>query len=426
MREFEPTLQDAKEYVDRVGAADLVVGIATYNNAEAIGETVKTVRQGLRRFFGDYRFALVNSDGGSSDGTPERFAEAAGEENVVRAAHPIYPVHKLTAPYHGLPGRGSAYRTIFAIARQLNAKACALVDADGAGMAPEWIERLVRPVVEQGFDLVAPYYQRHKYDGTLTNGIIYPLIRALYGKRVRQPMGFEFGLSAPFLEYCGRQANWSTDAAATATDVWLCARAACDGFRMCEAYLGPKPDRGRQPAAEVSSILLQVVGPLFVEAERSSAAWQKVRGSQPLPTFGPRFPVKADEVAVETTRLTEAFRKGSQDLREIWGLVLSPATLIVLKKLAAAAENAFVLKDELWVRSVYEFLLGHRQRVIARDHLVQALTPLYLGWTASMIRQVERAGPVEFERRLEDLCLAYEAQKPYLISGWRWPDRFHP
>jgi hypothetical protein len=239
-------------------------------------------------------------------------------------------------------------------------------------------------------------------------------------------MGFEFGFSRPFVEYCARQPNWATDAAATATDVWLCTRAACDGFRICEAYLGPKPERPKQHAAEVSSILTQVLGPLFTEVERSSATWQKVKGSQPVPSFGPRLTVKTEPVPVETARLIEAFCKASVDLREIWGLVLSPATLIGLKKLASTPSTEFSMKDELWVRSVYEFALGYRQRVIARDHLLQALTPLYLGWVASFIRQVEHAGPAEFDRRLEELCVAYEMQKPYLISRWRWPDRFNP
>jgi hypothetical protein len=30
------------------------------------------------------------------------------------------------------------------------------------------------------------------------------------------------------------------------------------------------------------------------------------------------------------------------------------------------------------------------------------------------------------EQRIEALCLAYEAEKGYLISRWRWPDRFNP
>ncbi len=110
--------------------------------------------------------------------------------------HPLHPVHKITTPYHGLPGKGSAFRTIFQMAEKLNAKVCAVVDADLRSITPDWVDLLVRPVLQNQFDYVAPYYRRHKYDGTITNTIVYPLTRALYGRRVRQPIGGEFGLSA--------------------------------------------------------------------------------------------------------------------------------------------------------------------------------------------------------------------------------------
>jgi hypothetical protein len=64
--------------------------------------------------------------------------------------------------------------------------------------------------------------------------------------------------------------------------------------------------------------------------------------------------------------------------------------------------------------------------VIARDHLLRSLVPLYLAWLASFVREVRGAPPEEAERRLEQLCLAFEGEKPYLISQWRWPERFKP
>ena len=86
---------------------------------------------------------------------------------------------KFVTPYHGIPGKGSAFRTIFEIARDLNVKACAVVDSDLRSITPEWIELLIKPVLEDHYDYVSPYYMRHKYDGTITNSIVYPLTRAL-------------------------------------------------------------------------------------------------------------------------------------------------------------------------------------------------------------------------------------------------------
>ena len=97
-----------------------------------------------------------------------------------------------------------------------------------------------------------------------------------------------------------------------------------------------------------------------------------------------------------------------------------------MKKLALRPDEAFRMEDEIWARTVYDFSLAFRLRTIGRDHLLRALTPLYLGWAASFIQQIQQAGSEEVEKRIEKLCLTYEAQKPYLISRWRWPDRFNP
>jgi hypothetical protein len=58
-----------------------------------------------------------------------------------------------------------------------------------------------------------------------------------------------------------------------------------------------------------------------------------------------------------------------------------------------------------------------------RDHLLRSLTPLYTGWLASFVLQMERASLAQIEERVEQVCLAFEAEKRYLISRWRWPER---
>ena len=92
----------------------------------------------------------------------------------------------------------------------------------------------------------------------------------------------------------------------------------------------------------------------------------------------------------------------------------------------APLPEEFRIPDELWARIVYDFALAYRLRTIARDHLLRALTPLYLGWIASYAVEVESAGRSAVQRRWERLCGAYESGKPYFVSRWRWPDRFNP
>ncbi|MBU6423460.1 MAG: glycosyltransferase, partial [Chloroflexi bacterium] len=147
--------------IDRIGQADLLVGIPSYRNAGTIGHVARTVVDGLRRSFPKLRAVVVDSDGGSDDGTPDRVREALdGTPSVVGA-------------YVGPPGKGSAFRAIFEAAGKLGVRACAVVDSDLRSITPEWIERLLAPVVDGRADYVAPLYARHKHDGTITNTIAY-------------------------------------------------------------------------------------------------------------------------------------------------------------------------------------------------------------------------------------------------------------
>ncbi len=103
-----------------------------------------------------------------------------------------------------------------------------------------------------------------------------------------------------------------------------------------------------------------------------------------------------------------------------------PATLVELKRLTEPASGGFRLPDELWARIVYDFALAHRLRTINRDHLLRAMTPLYLAWVASYAKEVGTAPPTVVEYRLDQVGAAFETQKPYFVSRWRWPDRFNP
>ena len=107
-------------------------------------------------------------------------------------------------------------------------------------------------------------------------------------------------------------------------------------------------------------------------------------------------------------------------------MVLPPATVIELKRLSRQAENEFRFPAELWARIVYDFAVAHRLRLIGRDHLLRALTPLYMGCIASVILNTLASDNSQTENQIEQICMAYETQKPYLISRWRWPDRFTP
>jgi hypothetical protein len=327
-------------------------------------------------------------------------------------------VHHLTTPYHGLPGKGSAFRTLFQIVELAQAGALAVVDADLESITPDWFDSLLRPVVSQDFDYVAPYYKRHKHDGTITNSIVYPLTRALYGRRVRQPIGGEFGISGRMVSHFLKHGAWNTDVARYGIDIWMTTTAIAENFKVCQAYVGARIHDPRDPPLDLSEMLLQVVGSVFSLMEDHDLAWRNVLGSLPTPLLGITFADEPKPASINLAWAMESFQQGVRDLLPVYGQVFTSQQLKQLKSRAADPADEFTLEDELWVGLIYDMALAYHRRVMDRVHLLKSLAPLYLGWVASFVRQTENETVARVEDRIERLCLVYEQLKPYLLNQW--------
>ena len=426
MPDFGVVMQNGGAAIQEVGAADILVGIPTYNNADTIVPLVNAARSGALRY-PEYRTVIMQADGGSDDSTLTRARDALdGWSNFIQTSYPLYPVHKLAVSAYGIPGRDSAFQTIFSTAEQLGVRACCVIEPGLETVPPDWINSLVQPILESGFDFVAPQYLFNKYEGTITTGILYPVVRALFGKQIRQPLGIDFGFSGTFIRHCLSDNKWNREIRHQTVDLCTTLEAVHGGFKICQALLGARPRVRREPPLELSSVLTETVGSLFGQVESRAEQWQRVRGSEPVPTFGLRFDPEAEDPVIDVQSMIEKFRLGFANLQELWALILPPATLLELKKMSRQPDGEFRFPDEVWVRTIYDFSVAYHLRTLGRDHLMGALTPLYLGWVASFVLSVRESRPREVSLRIDNLCRTYEAEKPYLISRWRWPDRFMP
>jgi glycosyltransferase involved in cell wall biosynthesis len=402
-----------------LGEVDLLVGIPSYNNARTIGHVVQAAAVGFAKYFPGRRCVIVNSDGGSSDGTKEVVAGTHfASPEMVLVAHPLAPVHKIVTPYHGIPGKGSAFRTIFAIAERLRARACAVFDADLRSVTPQWVELLLAPVAHHDFDFVSPLYLRHKYDGTITNSIVYPLTRALYGKEVRQPIGGDFGFSGTLAAHYLAQPVWESNVARFGIDIWMTTTAIAGGFKVCQAFLGAKIHDPKDPGADLAGMLVQVVSSVFDLMRTYRERWPAVVGAGGVPLFGFPHGVGLEPVNVNVERMLGIFRQGSRDLVELWQKGLAPETLDAVAALARADGDRFHFPDALWVRVVYDFALAYHRQVLPSEQLLGSLVPLYLGRTASFVAATATSGADEVEAVISGLADEYVRQKPYLLARW--------
>jgi len=406
---------------------DIAVGIATYNHADTIGPLVEAAQSALRDPLSSHRGAVILADGGSTDGTVETLTTLDAEDvPLLHLSYPVLPGQKLATPGHEVPDKGGALKSILTMAHRLQAKVCVILTPNLRGMTPASVAALARPVLNDHFDFVAPYSTRHRLDGLVTSGLIYPLLRALYGKRVRQPMGGDFALSADLVEHLLTPQVWDSEKWRMGVDLWMAAEALGRGYKVCQARVGALAHVFRESSPDLSTTLAQVLSELFDLTMRDVSLWQRQRGSEAVPILGVDQDVPQPAVALDVPKLIEAFGLGHKNLQPLWGAILPPATMLVLKHMAAGRNGTFSFPDQTWARTVFDFALGYRLRTMNREHLLRAFTPLYLAWAASFAMETHEARAEAAEYRLEALCLAFESEKPYLISRWRWPDRFNP
>lgn len=403
------------EQVARVGACDIAAVVLTYNNADTLPDVLAATTRGLVERFPGTAAALVAADSGSSDATLDVVAAATLPAVVTTHKAPLG--ERAAVPFHGVPGRGAGLRAALGVAQRLGARAIVLIEADVVSLTPEWIARLLTPVWEDKADFVAAAYARHRYDGTITNLLIAPLVRALYGRRVRQPLGGQQALSGRLVEHLLLHPKWDWGGRELA-DVWILGTAIADGFSVAEAWLGPRIVRSRTRTSDLPAMVAQTLGGVLAVMDRHHDLWRDVRASEPVPAVGePRLPgTEPREVNVE--RMVSAFRLGLRDLTPVWEHILAPETLGDVLSLERPNLDDFRFPDDLWARVVYDFALGHHYGVIHREHLLRSLVPLYLGRTAAYVLATRARDAAASEAAADAVASAFERQKPYLVERW--------
>jgi len=405
---------------------DLVLGLPTFNHASTVELTVKAIVAGLEAAFPHASILLVNADAGSQDGTPDILQQTVG------GVFPLASIQHLTgglsanaSALHrlsesGVPEREEAFRSIFSIAAELQAKACVVIDAHLRSVSPEWIERLAQPILEKGVDYVAPVFRRQRYEGSLTSSLIAPLTRALYGQRMTCQTGGGYGFSPKLTNLYLEKYMQEGTAARFGMDSWLTSVPVAEQCTVWQAFLGAKVQEGKPVGQDVSVVLSQAVGASFHYMEHYQNVWELRTGSSCVPAIGLPYEPGSDSVAINVERMVKGFRQGLRDLLPIWEMILAPDTLAGILALGLADEEEFRFPIPLWVQAVYDFAVAYHEQVLHREHLLKSLTPLYLGRTASLVLETREEPPEKIEQTIERVAETFERMKPYLVGRWRF------
>jgi hypothetical protein len=442
-----------REEIARLGKADIMVGIPSFKNAATIGYVARAAQAGLVQYFPDLRPVLVNSDAGSPDGTQRVVIDTEPPDYIeqILLVRPTNRLDRVSLTYpeiEGTGGKGAALRTIFEMAAALDVEALVVVDSDLRSIVPEWIELLAGPILKGGYDFVAPLYARYKYDGTITNTVTYPLTRALYGHRIRQPIGGDFGVSGDLVRHYLGQEDWTDDDSKFGIDIWMTTSALAGGFAVCQTRLGAKIHDPKDPGADLGPMFRQVVGTILRLAVRYPEHWLSIKGSHDVPAYGFERIIDPPPLNVNTLRLLSEFHSGAMTASSLWAEMLAPATFETVMELAteagklgdaartklglgedvasasattqemAEAVSAFHFPDDVWARVIYDLVITARSPKRELETLVAALVPIYFGRVGSFVIENRNVTTEQAEDRVERQARAFELIKPYLVDRW--------
>ena len=412
MMETLELADEVQTAVERIGSADLVVGLATAGPSPSAAVVAGAVRAGLETHFAGQAAVVVHVDQAPGEEPPAALAAALGPVRMVRAAGAGHAAD-------GAPDWAQAVRTTLTVGRRLEARALVMLNADLGSTTADWVRALATPVLKDDLGLVLPIYHRYRYDGTLTQAFVVPLMRSLFGRQLAHPLAEEFACSGAAADAFLAQPVWETDLGRHGLEFWLPAAAIERGFTVGQAVLGPRTVAAAQPAAPLGRTVGRVAGAIFALAEQSEAYWLDVRGSEPVATFGAVPEPLPGGPAVDPQRMQVGFVQGVRDLLPVWERILAPENLGEVLELSDRPLERFRFPDRLWTRVVYDFLLAYRARVVYRSHAAQSLAPLYLGRAASVILETGGRPPAALVQSAARLGGMFDEDKPYLVDRWR-------
>lgn len=404
--------EEVAHEIERLKRLSLVIGIPSLNNASSVGRVVEESIKGLKNHFPGENALILNADGGSTDDTA----------NIVKSVKSTDKIAVITTPYQGISGKGSAFKSFFEAALIGKARILLTIDSDNLSITEKWIKQLGYPLWTRGYGFVTPYYQRDKHDATISNNIAYPLMRSLYGQRIRQPIGGDFGLSRGLIQLLNRPDPWMDypNICKFGVDIWVTTTAINEGFRICQASLQTKVHGEKDPRRDLSPMFRQVIGTLFGLMKKYRVCWWYRKHSSPITLYGSKHYVEVEDIPVDEETLLASFRGKAPEYESYWEKILDPKDLEVINALRETEHNETLISPDTWARIVYYYAVAYNKREdLDRKVILESLIPLYHARTASFMLETHYLNDELADAHVEACSEVFERLKSHLLNKWK-------
>lgn len=392
------------------GEVDILVGLPTHNHAASVAAVVRAVVSAFAGPFVRERTVLLNVDAGSTDGTREAVQSTMPPAELVSAQYTLRTMHRISVPYHGIPGRGTALRILLTAAELLRSRVVVVLDPTTSAISAQDVANFVDAVRRGEADYVKPALARTFADGPLVTQLVRPLFRAAYGFRLLEPIDTQFAGSQRFISGALAAEFWKSERTETGIDTFLTAYALQSGARLTQVPTAARARVDVERRPNIAEVFRQVVGTAIACLAQTYPAWRQVNGSRPVALIG-ALPEAEPPPQFDSTAFADACRDGVEALTPLLANLLEASLMQRLR--TATHAPRLNLDPTLWAEIVFRCVEAAVIGSAPANELAQILEPLYLGRVATFLQHelaLDAADP------LETLAVAFEAQKLALVT----------
>ncbi|MDR1608248.1 MAG: hypothetical protein LBT38_07570 [Deltaproteobacteria bacterium] len=393
-----------------VTQADLVVGFLSRDDATTIERVVVKVSEGLAQDYPDLKAALILSDCHSTDNVVETFFNIPTTLPKLAIVAP---------PNQNTPTQGLL--NLFYLAERLKAQIVVVQSADTLTVKRTWIKRLIHPIIMDTADFTNPLYARNAIDSPVTNLMVYPMIRALFGRRLRQPVLADWAFNAKFLKALLAYPDWPDSPSLMIPEFLIKVMAIIGGFRICQTIM----TEGRHGLSNrvmdtphIIGMFKQLAQAIFESMARFKDEWSKITRSKPTSVIGTDL-----KQELFPTRYKIHLEELHQDILDLlkeatpqWQEVLGPASNL-LEYLLVTPLGDLEISSQNW--GLFLFMCGdiyERLDSPGQEKLMTAMTPVFLARFLTFQKHTIGLSPIQVESKVEKAAENLEKLKKELLS----------
>lgn len=373
--------------------SEIIIGIPTYFEGPNVAFVARQIDRGLQKYFPGVKSAIVVIDGGSLDDTKLFF---------MNTKIPTKKVFIRSKKKKG--GKGNVLALFFDVVKSSKAKYAMIVDGDLRSITPQWIRFMIDSLKK--YDFCFPFYSRHKYDGSITSLIAYPLFYSLLGLNIRQPIGGDYAFKADFAKTLLKK-KWSKEVDKYGINSYIALNAVFNNLKICQVNVGTKLHRPRGP--DLEPIFLDVVDTLFDMLILNKKKWVNVKKVKKPDITGITGWTRPSEFEVHSELILNNAMK-SYDKKKV-SKILSEEVSSEIDDIFSSGE--IKIEDSLWCRAVYDCLSAYKKKKI---EAVRALLPIFYARFYGFIKESESLDQKPSQKLLKKQALIFLNNRKYLTD----------